>query len=329
MRKGSKMKRSMKLAAVIAGLLAGMILTACAAKAPQENAEITEPESASVTAPWFELSGEGEVLTVRLDSNPTTGYSWNYKISDEEILEHLTDELVLPEAKEGFAGAGGTWCASFKPSFQKDGDVTLTLNYARPWESQPIFIKTLSLSVKEKKITVNDFSEMEKNPTMLADGEYEAELNADSMNKDGDVITAELTEKKPVILTDEEVKALKVGDTIDLSAYALSPMNVTKTEKLNENAMEINDYATLKKDGNLGGWKIAVENDDLISYPVSLGQATFDQNTVFNDELSKIAYGDANRFRDIYDCVQNYQWVNAVITMKGGHADEVKVLYHP
>ena len=322
------MKRSMKLAAVMAGLLAGLILTACAAKEAQES-EAAKQEPALVTAPWFELSSEGEVLTVRLDSNPTTGYSWNYEISDEGILEHLTDELVLPEAKEGFAGAGGTWCASFKPSFRKDGDVTLTLKYARPWEPQPIFIKTLSLTVKDKKITVNDFGEMEKNPTVLADGEYEAELNADSVKKDGDIITAELTEKKPVILTDEEVKALKVGDTIDLTAYALSPMDVTKIEKLSENAVEINDYATLKKDGNLGGWKIAVENDDLISYPVYLGQATFDQDTVFDDELSKIAYGDANKFHDIYECVQNYQCVNAVITMKNGHAEAVKVLYHP
>ena len=322
------MKRSMKLAAVMAGLLAGLILTACAAKEAQES-EAAKQEPALVTAPWFELSSEGEVLTVRLDSNPTTGYSWNYEISDEGILEHLTDELVLPEAKEGFAGAGGTWCASFKPSFRKDGDVTLTLKYARPWEPQPIFIKTLSLTVKDKKITVNDFGEMEKNPTVLADGEYEAELNADSVKKDGNIITSELTEKKPVILTDEEVKALKVGDTIDLTAYALSPMDVTKIEKLSENAVEINDYATLKKDGNLGGWKIAVENDDLISYPVYLGQATFDQDTVFDDELSKIAYGDANKFHDIYECVQNYQCVNAVITMKNGHAEAVKVLYHP
>lgn len=322
------MKRSMKLAAVMAGLLAGLILTACAAKEAQES-EAAKQEPALVTAPWFELSSEGEVLTVRLDSNPTTGYSWNYEISDEGILEHLTDELVLPEAKEEFAGAGGTWCASFKPSFRKDGDVTLTLKYARPWEPQPIFIKTLSLTVKDRKITVNDFGEMEKNPTVLADGEYEAELNADSVKKDGDIITAELTEKKPVILTDEEVKALKVGDTIDLTAYALSPMDVTKIEKLSENAVEINDYATLKKDGNLGGWKIAVENDDLISYPVYLGQATFDQDTVFDDELSKIAYGDANKFHDIYECVQNYQCVNAVITMKNGHAEAVKVLYHP
>ena len=322
------MKRSMKLAAVMAGLLAGLILTACAAKGAQESEAATQ-ETALVTAPWFELSSEGEVLTVRLDSNPTTGYSWNYEISDEGILEHLTDELVLPEAKEGFAGAGGTWCASFKPSFRKDGDVTLTLKYARPWEPQPIFIKTLSLTVKDRKITVNDFGEMEKNPTVLADGEYEAELNADSVKKGGDIITAELTEKKPVILTDEEVKALKVGDTIDLTAYALSPMDVTKIEKLSENAVEINDYATLKKDGNLGGWKIAVENDDLISYPVYLGQATFDQDTVFDDELSKIAYGDANKFHDIYECVQNYQCVNAVITMKNGHAEAVKVLYHP
>ena len=312
----------------MAGLLAGLILTACAAKEAQES-KAAKQEPTLVTAPWFELSSEGEVLTVRLDSNPTTGYSWNYEISDEGILEHLTDELVLPEAKEGFAGAGGTWCASFKPSFRKDGDVTLTLKYARPWEPQPIFIKTLSLTVKDKKITVNDFGEMEKNPTVLADGEYEAELNADSVKKDGDIITAELTEKKPVILTDEEVKALKVGDTIDLTAYALSPMDVTKIEKLSENAVEINDYATLKKDGNLGGWKIAVENDDLISYPVYLGQATFDQDTVFDDELSKIAYGDANKFHDIYDCVQNYQCVNAVITMKNGHAEAVKVLYHP
>jgi len=36
---------------------------------------------------WYELSADETVLTVRLPANSTTGYEWNFEISDPEILE--------------------------------------------------------------------------------------------------------------------------------------------------------------------------------------------------------------------------------------------------
>ena len=323
----------MKRLLIACAIILTMLLAACKANTEQpEQTQVSQEAvtvSSGVSADWFEQSAEGEVLTVRLKANPTTGYQWTFEISDEEILELLTEEYAQEPGKEDMDGVGGIWCASFKPTFRKDGDVKLTLKYGRSWESQPSFIKVLMLTVKGRKITVNDFNELEKELPVIPDGEYSVELTADGLKKDGDVIVAELTEPKPIVLSDEEVKALKAGSEIDLTAYGRDPMSVEKLEKQGENTIEINEFARLKKDNDLGGWKIVVENDDVITYPVLLGQATFDDNTEFEDELSKIAYDDANKFENIYDCVQNYKSVNAEVTMEGLHVKKVKVLYHP
>lgn len=318
------MMKKIVLAAIVPVLC---ILAACSAD--KQPAAETETAAEIISAPWFEQSADGEVLTVRLEGNATTGYMWSFEISDPEILELITEEYVPDQVAEGVVGAGGMWNASFKPTFNKDGEVRLTLQYGRSWEQQPLYIKTIDMKVTGRKITVTGYNAMEKELPLIQNGEYEVSLNADSMRKDGDVITAELTENKPVVLSDEEVAALKVGSALDLSAYGLDSMPVDRLNKRDSGSIEINDGATLVKDTKLGGWKIVVEDDDVISYPVSLGQATFDKNTVFIDELSRIAYDDANKYADIYDCVQNYRNVNTVIKLENGHVKEVKVLYHP
>lgn len=83
---------------------------------------------------WYELDEESRVLTVRLPANPTTGYEWNFDISDPAALELLTMEYTGDEADAQMVGVGGQWVASFYSTLEGTGEVDLTLTYQRAGE---------------------------------------------------------------------------------------------------------------------------------------------------------------------------------------------------
>lgn len=71
-------------------------------------------------------------LTFDFEANATTGYSWSYALSEEGVLELLSDSYVEDEHEEGMEGVGGTQHYAFKAA--APGTVTLTFTYAQPWE---------------------------------------------------------------------------------------------------------------------------------------------------------------------------------------------------
>jgi inhibitor of cysteine peptidase len=73
-----------------------------------------------------------KVFQIQLDGNPTTGYEWDYSMDKEGIVKEVSAEYVQDSADEDIEGAGGTYIFEF--SGVEEGDVTLTFEYARPWE---------------------------------------------------------------------------------------------------------------------------------------------------------------------------------------------------
>ncbi len=113
-----------------------------------ENGVLTVDKA--VEDSFYYLSEEGTSLYVSLPANASTGYSWSFCFSDDEILTCANEEYLEREGTENMVGAGGTWTAEFRGTFKKAGRVELTLNYARPWESvQPIESRTIRLFVNE------------------------------------------------------------------------------------------------------------------------------------------------------------------------------------
>ena len=139
-----------KIIALILTLTAVFSFAACGTPSP----ESTPAEDTS--GAWYELSQNGYVLTVRLPSNPTTGYDWSYEFSADGVIELLTQEYVQDDAPADMVGVGGTWAASFRCSGSKFGDVTLTLKYSRSGENaEPGTMHTLDLFVNESgEITI-------------------------------------------------------------------------------------------------------------------------------------------------------------------------------
>jgi inhibitor of cysteine peptidase len=91
----------------------------------------------------------GETLLVTLDSNPTTGYSWELSQSDESVLEQKGEaEYKQAPGSQGLIGAGGK--ETFRFEAVGAGQTTLELIYHRPWEQGVPPVKTYSLEVTVK-----------------------------------------------------------------------------------------------------------------------------------------------------------------------------------
>jgi inhibitor of cysteine peptidase len=87
-----------------------------------------------------------DTLTVRLGSNPTTGYSWeDALITNTAIIEQTSHEYLAPTAT-AIVGAPGTdvWVFTGKSS----GTTTITFSYDRSWETVPaVYTLTINITV--------------------------------------------------------------------------------------------------------------------------------------------------------------------------------------
>lgn len=80
-------------------------------------------------------AGEAAPYSIVFDENPTTGYEWTFAVSDDSILAVADGGYTLSDGAENMAGAGGTHAWSV--SGLKEGQASVTLTYARSWESDP------------------------------------------------------------------------------------------------------------------------------------------------------------------------------------------------
>lgn len=74
----------------------------------------------------------GEKLTIEMDSNPTTGYSWQLPDS-AAWYKVVSRDFVAPN--NGLVGSPGKESITIK--LLEKGKHQLTLEYKRPWEDSP------------------------------------------------------------------------------------------------------------------------------------------------------------------------------------------------
>lgn len=86
--------------------------------------------------------GGGTVLVIELESNPTTGYSWDVVHVDSGVLLLLSEEWTH---QSDLLGAPGT--QRVRLIGLKKGETPLTLAYRRPWERERPPLKTVSYTV--------------------------------------------------------------------------------------------------------------------------------------------------------------------------------------
>ena len=93
----------------------------------------------------------GDLLTVTLCSNPTTGFKWqeSAEISDQTVLEQVDHKFVSPQSEPPPPpGTPGQEIWTFK-ALEK-GQCIISMEYSRPWEGGEKGEWTFSLAVVVK-----------------------------------------------------------------------------------------------------------------------------------------------------------------------------------
>lgn len=73
-----------------------------------------------------------QTVSIVLEANPTTGYSW--RIEQSEELFKIDSTYAGNKHAEGMVGVGGAETFTLTPL--KSGKTEVTLTFARPWEKQ-------------------------------------------------------------------------------------------------------------------------------------------------------------------------------------------------
>ncbi|RIE16255.1 protease inhibitor I42 family protein [Candidatus Cryosericum septentrionale] len=99
-----------------------------------------------ITGDTFETT-VGKTFTISLDANATTGYNWSQTTKDTNVVAFVDNAYVAEARDPQVVGGGGTDTFTFKAVGK--GTTTITLAYARPWESVlPAQTKTITVTAK-------------------------------------------------------------------------------------------------------------------------------------------------------------------------------------
>jgi len=145
-------------------ILAGLLLSACSPissqvggiPSPELSPETTPTPTGLVNMDLPVYTGNdssieaqvGDSFLIRLDSNPTTGYSW--ELADDysqAVIELVESTYQAPETQRKGAGGQDLW--QFKAV--GTGNTRINLRYRRVWEEGVPPIKTQSFEVEVGK----------------------------------------------------------------------------------------------------------------------------------------------------------------------------------
>lgn len=84
-----------------------------------------------------------DVIVIRLEENPTTGYQWAVDKADDMIFVPLSPEFLLPE--EPRFGEGGTRVFGFKA--KTAGSAAIQLKHWRKWEGDASIIDRFDVTI--------------------------------------------------------------------------------------------------------------------------------------------------------------------------------------
>ena len=85
---------------------------------------------------------EGNMATVELKGNPTTGYTWLYTMSPEGIVREIFNDYIPDKTDENIVGSGGKFVFSFEAVSQ--GEAELVFSYLRVWEKDIPALETIT-----------------------------------------------------------------------------------------------------------------------------------------------------------------------------------------
>ena len=88
----------------------------------------------------------GDKITVSLCSNPTTGFEWDYEMSEDNVLKEEDHDFEEPDTDDLGAPGRETW--TFEGTTK--GSAVVMMEYSQPWEGGDKKAWTYRMNVKVK-----------------------------------------------------------------------------------------------------------------------------------------------------------------------------------
>lgn len=138
----------------------------------------------------------GEVITIKLDANRTTGYKWFYHIEDKDIIEVISDKYIEHEHRKDLVGVGGQRIFNIKGL--KTGITTIKLEYYREWNPKKIDrTREIKIKVQEKsKISFDIPDNLETEYISVRDWEVKVFDSKDEYPPEFNLVEGRLSCKK-------------------------------------------------------------------------------------------------------------------------------------
>lgn len=294
----------------------------------------TAPSEEAETEPWnygerIEVSENGEILTVRLEANATTGYRWSHKIWDEGSLELLTDEYIERPHADGMVGVGGAWVGSFRLTSDRDGRNYINFYYSRGEMDVPAYVVDIFFKDGTLQVTGEHFNNLDLYE--YEDGEFkDISLNFENMFEENELsfyATADVL--SPMVFNDEEYNKITLGDRFTGKMYGTDvEIEIEMLEKIDDYSWRINpDSEVLCYNKRLNGWIIMGDDDDILYNIDKTISVHFTNETRINDQMEEIL--NTGNSGTIYDKLRDYNHVEASLTVKDGVATDITIFYHP
>lgn len=137
-----------------------------------------------------EITTLDSVVAVKLESNPTTGYSWQCKVSNKKALQLVDSIYEAEETAKNVVGAGGHQYFVFTP--KKTGTVKLTFSYVQAGsktveKKQVVTVKVTKAYTGTKPLTAKTSLRVGQTATITLDAnattgyEWNAELSNENV----------------------------------------------------------------------------------------------------------------------------------------------------
>jgi len=74
------------------------------------------------------------MITIELEGNPTTGFTWVYAMAPEGIVREVSNEYIPSNTSRDAVGSGGKFVFVFEAI--ASGETELFFKYLREWETE-------------------------------------------------------------------------------------------------------------------------------------------------------------------------------------------------
>ena len=203
--------------------------------------------------------GVGEKIIIKLEENGSTGFVWNYTISNPDILKLVDENVINPN--QGKTGqeqmSGAPYFKEWTFEVADAGDAIIIFSLYRPWEDPKTAIDfkvfnlkafdSANLNVGQNTLSVNEVGkiELEENPSTGYSWTYEVEDSDGNLVIDKKVIKGNSNLLGAPNKAIYEISAKKSGNYKVTFSYARSWEDTSATSLVYE--LEVVDAISIEE----------------------------------------------------------------------------------